>query len=37
MIPDEQLAKYAYYYKKLQTSSYMVTLGQMPRFSPKEN
>lgn len=35
MMPREKFARYAYYYKKLQTCDYKVTLGDMPRFQPK--
>lgn len=35
MIPQEQLAKYHYYYEKLLRNDYVVSLSGLPRFSPK--
>ena len=36
MIPAEEQAKYAYYYEKLQSNDFVITLFGAPRFTPKK-
>ncbi|MBR5760680.1 MAG: carboxylesterase family protein, partial [Lachnospiraceae bacterium] len=35
MIPSEEQAKYNYYYDKLQSNNFVITLFGAPRFTPK--
>ena len=35
MIPAEDQAKYNYYYEKLQSNNFVITLFGAPRFTPK--
>jgi len=36
MIPEELFAKYDYFYKKLESNNYLMSLFGLPRFTPKQ-